>query len=130
MIIIIIIIIKSTCFLSKKKKKKKKKVNLNKNGNAIKYIHKQKDVLESLTSKSLSGSGYYFESYSSDLVALVRLRYSCRRSISYSSKLNDFSVTIPKCETVSQIDKFSPRVARILNLCLKDVFLTSLFIRH
>ena len=40
---------------------------------------------------------YYFGRYSSELAQLFLLPYSWRRSTSFSDRLHDFSVTIPRC---------------------------------
>ena len=40
---------------------------------------------------------YYFGRCSSELAELVPLSYSRGRSLRYSDRLHDFSVTIPRC---------------------------------
>ena len=56
---------------------------------------------------------YYFDRCSSELAQLVPLLYSWRRSTSYSNRLNDFSVTIPRCYKDVYVNSFFPRTARL-----------------
>ena len=58
---------------------------------------------------------YYFGSSSSELAQLVPFPYSRRRSIRYSDRLHDFSVTIPRCYKDVYVNSFFPRTARLWN---------------
>ena len=55
---------------------------------------------------------YYFCRCSSELEQMVPLHYSWERSTCYSDRLDDFSVTIPKCYNDVY---FFPRTARLWN---------------
>ena len=58
---------------------------------------------------------YYFGRYSSELAELVPLPYSRGRSTAgYSDRLDDFSVTIPRCYKDVYANSFFPRTARLL----------------
>ena len=58
---------------------------------------------------------YYFGRCSSELAQLVALPYSWGRSTYYFDRLNDFSVTIPRCYKDVYINSFFPRTARLWN---------------
>ena len=58
---------------------------------------------------------YYFGRCSSELAQLVPLPYSRGRSICYTDRLYDFSVTIPRCYKDVYINSFVPRTARLWN---------------
>ena len=55
---------------------------------------------------------YYFGRCSSELAQLVALLYFRGRSIRYSDRLHDFSVTIPRCYKDGYVNSFSPRTGR------------------
>ena len=65
---------------------------------------------------------YYFGRCSSELAELVPLLCSPGRS-TYSDRLYDFSVTIPRCYKDVYVNSFFPRTARLWNLCLQNAFL-------
>ena len=65
---------------------------------------------------------YYFGRCSSELVQLVPLPFSRRRSTSYSDRLHDFSVTIPRCCKDVYVNNFFPRTARPWNFLPIDCF--------
>ena len=58
---------------------------------------------------------YYFGRCSSELAQLVPLPYSRGRSTCYSDRLDDFSVTIPRCYKDVYVNSFFPRTARLWN---------------
>ena len=58
---------------------------------------------------------YYFGRCSSELAHLVSLPYFRGRSTCYSDRLDDFSVTIPRCYKDVCINSFFPRIARLCN---------------
>ena len=58
---------------------------------------------------------YYFGRCSSELAQLVPLPFSRGRSIHYSDRLHDFSVTIPRCYRDVYINSFFPSTARLWN---------------
>ena len=58
---------------------------------------------------------YYFGRFPSELAELVPLPYSRGRSTRYSDRLNDFSVTIPRCYKDVYVNSFFPRTARLWN---------------
>ena len=51
---------------------------------------------------------YYYGRYLSEMTELVPLPYFRRRSTRYSDRLNDFSVTIPRCFKDIYVDSFFP----------------------
>ena len=57
----------------------------------------------------------YFGRCSSELAELVPLPYSRGRSIGYSDRLHDFSVTIPRCYKDVYVNSFFPCTARLWN---------------
>ena len=61
---------------------------------------------------------YYFGRCSSKLVQLVRLPYSRGKSVRYSDRLHDFSLTIPICYKDVHINSFFPHTARLWIICL------------
>ena len=61
---------------------------------------------------------YYFGRCSSKLAQLVRLPYSRGKSVRYSDRLHDFSLTIPICYKDVHINSFFPHTARLWILCL------------
>ena len=58
---------------------------------------------------------YQFGRCSSELTQLVPLPYSRGRSTRYSDRLDDFSVTIPRCYKDVYVNSFFPRTARLWN---------------
>ena len=56
---------------------------------------------------------YYVSRYSSELAQLVPLPYSRGRSILYSDRLHDFSVTISRCYKDVYVNSFFARTARL-----------------
>ena len=58
---------------------------------------------------------YYFGRCSSELTEQVALPYSRGRSTFYSDRLQDFSVTIPRCYKDVYVHSFFRRVARLWN---------------
>ena len=58
---------------------------------------------------------YYFGRCSFDLAQLVPLPYSRGRSIRYSDRLHDFSVTIPRCYKDVYVSSFFPLTAKLWN---------------
>ena len=58
---------------------------------------------------------YYFSRCSSELAELVAHPYSRGRSTHYSDRLNDFSVTIPRCYKDVYVNSFFPCTARLWN---------------
>ena len=58
---------------------------------------------------------YYFGRCSSELAELDPLPYSRDRSICYSGRLHDFSVTIPICYKDAYVNSFFLRTARLWN---------------
>ena len=58
---------------------------------------------------------YYFGRCSSELAQLGPLPFSRGRSTLYSDRLNDFSVTIPRCYKDVYVNSFFPRTARLWN---------------
>ena len=55
---------------------------------------------------------YYFGRYSSEPYQLVPLPFSRQRSTRYFDRLNDFSVTLPRCYKDVYVISFFPRTAR------------------
>ena len=55
---------------------------------------------------------YYFGKCSSELTQLVPLPFSRRRYTRYSDKLNDFSVTIPRCYKDVYVNRFRTRTVQ------------------
>ena len=51
---------------------------------------------------------YYYDRYLSEMTELVPLPYFRRRSTRYSDRLNDFSVTIPRCFKDIYVNSFFP----------------------
>ena len=58
---------------------------------------------------------YYFGRYSSELAELVLLPYSLRRSTRYFDRLQDFSVTIPRCYKDVYVSSCFPCTAGLWN---------------
>ena len=58
---------------------------------------------------------YYFGRASSELAQVVPLFFSQERSINYSDRLHDFSVTIPRCYKDVYVNSFFPHTARLWN---------------
>ena len=58
---------------------------------------------------------YYFGRCSFELAQLVPLPYSRGRSTCYSDRLDDFSVTIPRCYKDVYVNSFFPCTARLWN---------------
>ena len=58
---------------------------------------------------------YYFSRCSPELDQLVPLPYSRGRSTCYSDRLNDFSVTSPRCYKDVYVSRFFPCTARLWN---------------
>ena len=58
---------------------------------------------------------YCFGRSSSELAQLVPLPYSRVRSIFYSDRLHDFSVTIRRCYNDVYVNSFFPRTSRLWN---------------
>ena len=58
---------------------------------------------------------YYFGRCSSEVAQLVPLPFSRVRSIHYSDRLHDFSVTIPRCYKDVYVNSFFPRTAKLWN---------------
>ena len=58
---------------------------------------------------------YYFGRCSFELAELVPLPYSRGRSTRCSDRLDDFSVTIPRCYKDVYVNSFFPRTARLRN---------------
>ena len=58
---------------------------------------------------------YYFGRCSSELAQLVPIPYSRGRSIRYSDRLHDFSVTITRCYKDVHINSFFPHTVRLWN---------------
>ena len=58
---------------------------------------------------------YYFGRCSSELAQLVPLPFNRGRSIRYSERLHDFSVTIPRCYKDVYVNSFFPRTAKLWN---------------
>ena len=56
---------------------------------------------------------HYFKRCSSELAHLVSLPYSRGRSTSYSDRLRDFCVTIPRCYKDVYVNSFFPYTARL-----------------
>ena len=66
---------------------------------------------------------YYFGKCSSELAQLVLIPYSHSRSTSYSDRLHDFSVTIPRCcKDVYDYNFFFTQLVSGI-LCLENAFL-------
>ena len=65
---------------------------------------------------------YYFGKCSSELSQLVPLAVSRARSIRYSDRLHDFSVTIPRCYKDVYVNSFFPRAARLWNFLPVECF--------
>ena len=74
---------------------------------------------------------YCFGRYSLELAQLVPLSFSRGRSTGYSNRLNDFSVTIPRCWNDVYANSFFPRTARLWSSLPLECFpLTYDFNRH
>ena len=58
---------------------------------------------------------HYFGRCSSELAQLVPLPYSQDRSTHYSDKLDNFSVTIPRCYKDACVNSFFPHRAKLWN---------------
>ena len=58
---------------------------------------------------------FCFGRCSSELAQLVPLPHSQERSTSYSDRLHDFSVTIPRCYNGFYVNSFFPRTAGLWN---------------
>ena len=58
---------------------------------------------------------YYFGRCSSELAKLVPLPFSRGKSTCYSDRLQDFSVTIPRCYKDVYVNSIFPRTARLWN---------------
>ena len=58
---------------------------------------------------------YYFGRCSSELAELVPLPYFRGSSTRYSDRLNDFSVTTPRCYRDVYVNSFFPRTAMLWN---------------
>ena len=58
---------------------------------------------------------YYFGRCSSELAQLVPLPFSRGRSIRYSDRIYDFSVTFPRCYKDVYVNSFFPRTTRLWN---------------
>ena len=58
---------------------------------------------------------YYFGRCSSELAQLVPLPFSRGRSIRYSGRLRDFSVTIPRCYKDAYVNSLFSSTARLWN---------------
>ena len=58
---------------------------------------------------------YYFGICSSELIQLVPLSFSRRRSTCYSDRLHDFPVTISRCYKDVYVNSFFPCTARLWN---------------
>ena len=58
---------------------------------------------------------YYFGRCSSELAQLVPLPFSRGRSTRYYDRLDDFSVTIPRCYKDVYVNIFFSRTARLWN---------------
>ena len=65
---------------------------------------------------------YYFGRCSSELAQLVPLRYSRGRSTSYSDRLHDFSVIIPRCYKDAYVNSLFPFTARLSNSLPTEYF--------
>ena len=65
---------------------------------------------------------YYFGRFSSELAGLVPLICFLGKCTLYSDKLNDFSVTIPRCYKNAYVNSFFPRAFRLWNSLPKDYF--------
>ena len=76
--------------------------------------HRQSQLKSAVASLSLFYR-YYCGRCSSELAQLVPLPFSRRRSSRYSDRLNDFSVTIPRCCKDVYANNFFPRTARLWN---------------
>ena len=66
---------------------------------------------------------YYFGRCSSKLAQLVPLPFSRGRSTSYSDRLHDFCVTIPRCYRDIYVNSFFLRTARLWNSLAIECFL-------
>ena len=79
--------------------------------------------LRNVASLSLSYR-YYFGRCSSELAQLVPLPYSSQgRSVRYSDRLHDFSVTIPRCYKNVYVNSFFPCTNRLWNSLPIECFL-------
>ena len=65
---------------------------------------------------------YYFGRCSSKLAPLVPLLFSRGRSTRYFDRLDDFSVTVPRCYKDVYVNSFFPRPARLRNSLLREWF--------
>ena len=65
---------------------------------------------------------YYFGICSIELAQLVLLHYFQGRSTPYSDRLDDFSVTFPRCYKEVYVNSFFPRTARLWNSLLIECF--------
>ena len=79
--------------------------------------------LRNVASLSLSYR-YYFGRCSSELAQLIPLPYSSQgRSVRYSDRLHDFSVTIPRCYKNVYVNSFFPCRTRLWNSLPIECFL-------
>ena len=58
---------------------------------------------------------YYFGRCYSELAQLLRLPFPRGRSTCYSDRLDDFSVTIPRCYKDVSVNSFFPRTSTLWN---------------
>ena len=65
---------------------------------------------------------YYFGRCSSELAQLALPHDSQGRSTRYSNRLDDFSVTIPRCYKDFYVNSFFPRTARLWNSLPMEYF--------
>ena len=65
---------------------------------------------------------YYFGRSSSEMTQLVPFPFSRGRSICYTDRLYDFSVTIARCYKDVYVNSFFPRIARLWNLLPIECF--------
>ena len=66
---------------------------------------------------------YYFGRCCSELAQLVPLSFSWGSSTSYSDRLHDFSITIPRCYKDVHVNRFFPHTARFWNSLPIECFL-------
>ena len=65
---------------------------------------------------------YYFRRSSSELAPLVPLPFSRGKSTRYFDRLNDFSVTNPRCYKDVYVNSSFPRTAKLWNSLLIECF--------
>ena len=65
---------------------------------------------------------YYFGRCSSELAQLFPLSFACGRSTRYSDRLQDFSVTVPRCYKDVYVNSFFPGTARPWNSLPRKCF--------